>query len=155
MKNTTLYVDNDVLEEIRMVSKELNVSSALLIKKILLLMNDKYINCKLNGKLTKYQRHNPYNGFEKFRIDFHEFEIDVFSKLSYCTKVSLSHLLFLGFLLFFNKIVKELKGNVVKNPNSYTDILVFYKKYLLYMLEYIEKNAKRGEKQKPGKVNRT
>ncbi|MBN1501565.1 MAG: hypothetical protein JW982_15505 [Spirochaetes bacterium] len=129
MNRTSLNISSNILNKLNETSITFKISKKHLILKIFEYChgNFNYNNFEY-GKLTGYQKISTDDSWNCFRIDFDDTQCDVlfFYKNQY--RISLSKLLALGFVLFFDKIIEELSRNfknqidMVSFLNSYTRI---------------------------------
>ncbi len=63
------------------------------------------------GKLTGYQKKVPGNKWKCLRVDLDDTQCDVYLFYRNNFRISLSKLLSVGFVLFFDRIIEELAGD--------------------------------------------
>lgn len=103
---TTLNADFAIIDKIIKCSKSYSISEEEIVKKCILKVCNYLINYK-RSCLREYQRHKPISGWVCYHYDLNEEENELFSKVSQQYKISISKMLFIGFILFFEGILSE------------------------------------------------
>ncbi len=156
MKNilfsTSMNIDSTLMEQLDEICKQYGISRSDLIKLILKCVCKKYQVLKSATGLTRYQKQQKGHKWKCVRIDFSEEECALFFQTRFKYRVSVSKLLFIGFVLFLDEILEELNGNdKEKSPisNSYTlerlDLLPYMYEEVIFFGK-IEENKKKNKK---------
>ncbi|MBN1501272.1 MAG: hypothetical protein JW982_14025 [Spirochaetes bacterium] len=129
MYSTTLNIRQDVYKQLKQLSLEYEISVTYLIQKILKQTGK---NLKVEFKRTEsthYQDKQPEKANWKcFHIVFPEDEFNQNLQFRYNYRISLSKLLFIGFVLFLDKVLLKLenKGKMHNFQYNYTSNIVIY-----------------------------
>ncbi|MBN1499430.1 MAG: hypothetical protein JW982_04715 [Spirochaetes bacterium] len=137
MNRTSLNVSGYVFDEMKEVCLKFNISRKDIIKRIFTLCHNNFDFVKGEyGKLTAYQKKAPGDSWKCMRVDFDELQCDLYFLYRNRFRISLSKLLAVGFVLFFDQIVNELSEKSDNSDQIKKDILDTYTviKQLLYFL---------------------
>ncbi len=135
MNKTSLNVSLKMSEKLTDISKKFNISKKQLVAMIFQYCHDNLnFNIQVTGCLTSYQKKAPGDKWKCLRVDFSETECDVYFLYRNLFRISLSKLLAVGFVLFFDMIVAELNGDSDDEKNAVEEIINSYTeiKQLLY-----------------------
>lgn len=124
MKSTTINIDVRILEQIRKFSKETALSQSEIVRKVLKKVVSSTTELKFSTGLNHYQDHTAEEGYKLIHINFDEDEIWMIKSASLRLKLSVSKMLFLGFIFWFKVLMKSMKkaGNKITSNliDSYT-----------------------------------
>ncbi|MBN1500010.1 MAG: hypothetical protein JW982_07640 [Spirochaetes bacterium] len=129
MYSTTLNIRLDVYKQLKQLSLEYEISVTYLIQKILKQTGK---NLKINfmrNDSTHYQDKQPEkSNWKCFHIVFPNDEFNQNLQFRYKYRISLSKLLFIGFVLFIGKVLAQLenKGENNKFQYNYTSNIIIY-----------------------------
>ncbi len=133
---TTLNIDPVLYEQLDKICENHGITHACLIKEILKCVCMNYDLSKYSFGLTRYQKRRKGCKWKCFRIDFSEEECRLFYGNRFKFRVSVSKMLYVGFVLFLKEalenIFKEDEDHAEKIFNSYTSLI---KKMLPYIAE--------------------
>ncbi len=110
MYESSLNIDADVKSIITNYSAISRISMSTIVKLLLKKVDKKYRKNPFMPGLIQYQRHTPDNGFEKLHYLLDRKEKDQFELMRARYKISISYLVLIGFLLFFDDLVNELSN---------------------------------------------
>lgn len=140
---TTLYINNKVKEEIKKAAEQSGKSECFLIKEILKKVIFISKNSEIRNRLTSYQDKNNQQ-YEHFRYRLNDDEHKEFNNARQRLNISISKLLFIGFILFFKKIIKKyLKKCSEKKWYNYTTINSLYKYLVIDFCKEINYHGKK------------
>ncbi len=130
MLSTSINVKKDFMSELREISEKYHISISELIKRILHHVY-RHLNKKIIiNELTHYQKKDRKKRWKCFRIDFSENECTLNFKVRCKYRISLSKLLFVGFILFIEDVIAEIASSNNESDdkilNSYTAIIEKY-----------------------------
>ncbi len=135
MLSTTMNINRKLFNQLAQISEKYNITIAALIKKIL-----KHVFANLNGKklrtdLTHYQKRRSGTKWKCFHIDFSENECMQNFSCRFKHRISLSHVLLVGFVLFIKDVIEELENGC---SEINTEILISYTAYKADFYKLIE-----------------
>ncbi len=149
MNATSVNMDAGMHYELKKICNEYGISMKQLITLIL-----KYIRKNLNKfshayNLTRYQKRIKGRKWKCVRINFSENECknNFFSRFKY--RISLSKLLAVGFVLFIDEIIENLKNNKKENTencNFYTSIPRYFIESVSDEFKYFKNYGKKLKK---------
>lgn len=130
-KRTSAYVDTKVAEEIKQFAEENNKKVNRVIIDLIKLTIKSMKLCNISDYLTEYQNHKP-NSWQRLNYYIENSDIDLIFKIRQHCKISISKLLFIGFLLFWNKLLKIYKKDktISNELNSYAIIQFLYIEFI-------------------------
>ncbi|MBN1500628.1 MAG: hypothetical protein JW982_10750 [Spirochaetes bacterium] len=131
MFETTIYLDLSVYSMIQNFSVERDISICKVIKLLLTQVCNIDNKVIITGKLTEYQNHQPEVDYRIFRYRLSEDEHKLFSSARHRLELSISKLLLIGFLMFFDNIFNI---NDDKQKYNYT---IFKKKLYYEVLKFL------------------
>lgn len=144
MNATSMNVSQKIYLQLSDASRTYKISKRELVSKIFLCCHEN-LNFDLFelGVLTKYQVLADGDSWKCLRIDFNETQADVFLFYRNRFRISLSKLFSVAFVLFFDKIIKELSSDLEVGMeivecflNSYTEIKMYLYNYIEDALKY-------------------
>ncbi len=111
MHKTSLNVSRNLNARLNEVSEKFNISKRMLVRKIFMYCHAHLdFSLLVTGELIAYQRKVPGDKWKCLRVDFSDTECDVYFEYKKMFRISLSKLLAVGFVLFFDLIIAELSG---------------------------------------------
>ncbi len=119
---TTIKIDPDVKTQLIEFSSNSGYSMSFLMKRLLKQLDDNYGKTEIAKGLIKYQRHRKAHDYDDFHYTLTDEEKNKFEMMRIKYKISISYLVLIAFLLFFQEMVNEFFGknkNTQKNPDSY------------------------------------
>ncbi len=129
MKKTSFNVSRNIFIKLDDVSKRFNISKRKLVVKIFFYCHNCMNFDKVAGGLSVYQKKVPGDKWKCLRVDFEDIDCDLYLLYRYRFRISLSKLLAVGFVLFFDQIINELSEksdlefqDIDQLLNSYTEI---------------------------------
>ncbi len=145
MYSTSININFLIFRKIELISKDLNISKATLIREIIKYTCLNYHARKNMNGLTRYQKSRKNTKWKCFRLKFSEDECRLFFKCRFLYRVSVSKMLFVGFILFLDEVVEKIKkGEIseknIKKVNCYTslrkELLIFIKDEMILFKKY-------------------
>ena len=132
---SSLNVDISVFYSMNEISDHLNITMSDLAKEILFYTINTFNSEKTVGLLTEYQNHNP-DQWKCLDYNMNQYEADTFASARLKFRMSVSKILFIGFMLFGNIVVSLIKKRfgikVKKEAHSYEGLLNLYGHLLPY-----------------------
>ncbi|MBN1498882.1 MAG: hypothetical protein JW982_01890 [Spirochaetes bacterium] len=128
--NTSAYVDIVFYEEIVIAAQKFNLSMSGIFKDLMCIVLKEAIPGRITGKLTEYQNHVTA-GWETLHYSLDSREVEIYSGSRQKLKISISKLAFIGFILFWKKLIKkyEKERGYQKTENIFSS----YDKYIKKM----------------------
>lgn len=146
MKSTTINVDVRILEQIKEFSKKSGLTQTEIVKKILKKVAKSTTDIKYSTGLNHYQDHCVDEGFKKIHINFDEDEIWMIKLAALRLKLSVSKMLFLGFVFWFKVLIKSIKkaGHKIEKLviDSYTSLVSNIGFYCLFRYTFLQQRIK-------------
>ncbi|MBN1500259.1 MAG: hypothetical protein JW982_08890 [Spirochaetes bacterium] len=142
--NTSIYIDIELLERLTIFSAALKIQLNSLITQILLKTAAHYKYNYRENRLIEYQENTGNQNFIPIHVKFTEMENEIFQEARFNYKISISKLLFLGFLLFFNEIAKKFKDKKNNNKRFFYSYHKYIKKFY-FLIENFNISLKKRE----------
>ncbi len=124
-KYTSANVDVDFYNELLTASERYDIRDNIIFKDLINLTKQHVKSDHVIGLLTEYQNHKPEQ-WEKLHYGLNEDEIENFSKMRQKYKISISKLAFIGFILFWELLMRIYEERL--KPNIPQDFLYSYQK---------------------------
>ncbi|MBN1499925.1 MAG: hypothetical protein JW982_07215 [Spirochaetes bacterium] len=144
MHKTSLNISGRISNELGQASLRFGISRRKLIISIFMYCHRYFDFEKFQYGLTKYQKKVPEDVWKCFRIDLDDTCCDVYFFYRNRFRISLSRLLAVGFTLFFDQIIRDLKercentGDLKNVINSYTELKLILMNFLKDSFKYFQ-----------------
>ncbi len=117
MLESSIEIDKDVKLIISVFTSISGVSQAWIIKELLRMVNSRYSYTPTLPGLIQYQRKQSKENWKKLRYKLTQEEKELFEEMRTKYKMSISHLVFIGFILFFDELAFNVSCNNVNLRN--------------------------------------
>ncbi|MBN1499769.1 MAG: hypothetical protein JW982_06435 [Spirochaetes bacterium] len=146
MHRTSLNVSISIHDKIKETSEKYCISRRKLILMIFTYCHDNLDFDKFIFGLTKYQKIAPGEKWKCLRVDFDDTQCDIYFFYRNRFRISLSKLLAVGFVLFFDRILEKLNQSIKLKKedfsvllNSYTEIKALLTNFVKDAFKFFKK----------------
>ncbi|MBN1500016.1 MAG: hypothetical protein JW982_07670 [Spirochaetes bacterium] len=151
MYHTSINISRSIAEKLKETAEKYNISRRKLITMIFLYCHDNLDFDQFVSGLTKYQRLAPGDGWKCLRVDFDDSQCDIYFLYRNKFRISLSKLLAVGFVLFFDRVLKDLNFNNEIKKEDFLNLLISYTVIKFLLISFVKdalKFFKKSEKNK-------
>ncbi len=127
--STTIYINENLLNKFEVYSQRSGISVNSLIQQVLIKAIRKYEKKYREYRLTEYQKNSGGYCFIPYHVRFSEEDAEQFQFARYELKISVSKLVFLGFLLFIEDVLKSLIKGEKTCQEIYDSYYNYFKNY--------------------------
>lgn len=144
---STLNVDSSLFFYLMQQCENIDITLSDFAKEIISYTINSFNSGEVKGLLTEYQDHNP-DEWKNLDYNLNDEEARIFGNARLKYKISISKMLFVGFLLFGEIVLSKIKKRLMvedekEKPHSYEEVLLFYN----YLVPYFKKRLNITQKE--------
>ncbi|MBN1498759.1 MAG: hypothetical protein JW982_01265 [Spirochaetes bacterium] len=138
MHHTSINISLLIMTKLKETSEKYCISRRKLVSMILYSCHENFNFDVFSSGLTNYQKIAPGDEWKCMRIDFDDTQCDIYFFYRNRFRISLSKLIAVGFILFFDKILKILNKDNEVNKKDFLNFLNSYTKAKCFLIDFVK-----------------